>query len=81
MAIRIQIVDDSGRSRVAVSIYAGSRQVGVVQTGLRPTDAFKLATVRWVAPKTVVRRLRFCAVGTDGGGNKSRPSCAPLTLR
>lgn len=81
VAIRIQIVDDSGRSRVAVSIYAGSRQVGVVQTGLRPTDAFKLATVRWVAPKTVVRRLRFCAVGTDGGGNKSRPSCAPLTLR
>jgi ribosomal protein S28E/S33 len=81
VAIRLQIVDDSSRSRVTVRIYAGPRQVGVVQTGLRPTDAFKLATVKWAAPKTAARRLRFCAVGTDAGGNKSRPSCAPLTLR
>jgi hypothetical protein len=81
VAIRFQIVDDSGRSRVAVRIYAGTRQVGVVQTRLRPTDAFKLASVKWAAPRTAPRKLRFCAVGTDGGGNKSRPSCAPLTLR
>ena len=79
--IRFQMVDDSGKSRVTVRISAGSRQVALVKTPLRPTDAFKLATVKWAAPKSAPRNLRFCAVGTDGAGNKSRSSCAPLTLR
>ena len=81
VTIRFQMVDDSGRSRVTVRISAGSRQVAQVSTRLRPTDPFKLATVKWTAPKTASRKLRFCAVGTDGAGNKSRASCAPLTLR
>jgi hypothetical protein len=81
VSIRFQLVDDSGRSRVTVRISAGSRQVALLKTRLRPTDAFKLAILKWTAPKTAPRNLRFCAVGTDGAGNTSRASCAPLTLR
>jgi len=81
VSIRLQMVDDSGRSRVTVRISAGSRQVAVIKTPLRPTDAFKLAIVKWTAPQTALRKLRFCAVASDGAGNKSRSSCAPLTLR
>ncbi|MDX6517341.1 MAG: hypothetical protein QOF50_187 [Gaiellaceae bacterium] len=66
---------------MTVRISSGSRQLALVKTRLRPTDAFKLAILKWTAPKTAPRNLRFCAVGTDGAGNKSRASCAPLTLR
>jgi hypothetical protein len=81
VAMRFQLVDDSGKSRVTVRILAGSRQVALLQTRLRPTDAFKLASLIWPAPKTSARKLRFCAVGADAAGNKSSTSCAPLTLR
>ena len=81
VSIRFQMVDDSGKGRVTVRISAGSRQVALIKTPLGPTDAFKLATVKWTAPKTAPRTLRFCAVGIDGAGNKSRASCAPLTLK
>jgi ribosomal protein S28E/S33 len=81
VSIRFQMVDDSGRSRVIVRISAGSRQVAVIKTPLRRTDAFKLAIVKWTSPKNAPRTLRFCAVASDGAGNKSRASCAPLTLR
>jgi hypothetical protein len=79
--LRFQLVDDSGKSRVTVQILAGSRQVARLGTRLRSTNAFKLASLNWSAPKTAARRLRFCAVATDAAGNKSAPSCAALILR
>ncbi|MDX6517340.1 MAG: hypothetical protein QOF50_186, partial [Gaiellaceae bacterium] len=47
VSIRFQLVDDSGRSRVTVRISSGSRQLALVKTRLRPTDAFKLAILKW----------------------------------
>jgi len=81
VTLRFQLVDDSGKSRVTVQILAGSRQVARLGTRLRPTNAFKLASLAWPAPKTAARKLRFCAVATDAAGNKSPPSCAALILR
>ena len=80
VTLRFQLVDDSGKSRATVRILAGTRQVALLGTRLRPTDAFKLASLTWQAPKTSARKLRFCAVGSDPSGNKSPQSCAPLTL-
>jgi hypothetical protein len=81
VTLRFQLVDDSGKSRVTVRILAGRRQVALLQTRLRPTNAFKLASLTWPAPKTSARKLRFCAVAADAAGNKSAPSCAALILR
>ena len=79
--LHFQLVDDSGKSRVTVQILAGTHQVARLGTRLRSTSAFKLASLTWAAPKTAVRKLRFCAVATDAAGNKSASSCAALILR
>jgi hypothetical protein len=40
-----------------------------------------LHAIMWTAPKTLHGTLRFCVTASDARGNKSAPSCSPLTLR
>jgi hypothetical protein len=77
VSLRLELFDDSGRSRAVVSVYAGSTVLARIET----PSAFGIGTrrvvLRWQVPRRLPsRKLRFCAVAFDGAGNRSRPSCA-----
>jgi hypothetical protein len=77
VSLRLEIFDDSGRSRAVVSVYARSTLLARIDT----PSAFGIGTrrvvLRWQVPRQLPsRKLRFCAVAFDAAGNRSRPSCA-----
>jgi hypothetical protein len=77
VSLRLEIFEDSGRSRAVVSVYARSTVLARIDIA----SAFQIGTrrvvLRWQVPRRLPnRKLRFCAVASDAAGNRSRPSCA-----
>src|SRR5207248_8414696 len=70
--------DDSGRTREAITVSAGSKLLFVRKTTLRPTRADKTYFVLWKATAPA-GQLRFCVSSYDPSGHRSKPSCLNFT--
>lgn len=75
-----RVWEDSGRARDRITIRGGSTRLGAVAIGLRREDGGATYSVSWRVPANAQGPLRFCVVAEDPSGNRSAPSCAPLTL-
>ncbi len=80
VGLRFTSSDDSGEAREQLAVYKGKKVVGRVSTSLGERDPDETYTVAWTGKKTIYGKLRFCVVGIDEAGNKSKESCAALTL-
>jgi hypothetical protein len=80
--LRYRLSEDSGESRELVTILRGTRRIGLVSTGFGAVDPGTAAYyATWRVPKTLrAGALRFCVVSMDHASNRSRPSCAALTV-
>lgn len=80
VGLRFTSSDDSGEAYEQFTVYKGNKVLGRVSTTLGERDPDEIYTITWTAKKTIYGKLRFCVVGVDETGNKSKPSCAVLTL-
>lgn len=80
VGLRFTSSDDSGEAREQLTVYKGKKVVGRVSTSLGERDPDETYSVAWTGKKTIYGKLRFCVVGIDEAGNKSKESCAALTL-
>jgi hypothetical protein len=77
--LRYRVVEASGRSRETAMIFRGARRLGTVSSRLHTVDPDALFYfIPWRS--TARGKLRFCVVSTDLAGNRSKQSCAPLTI-
>jgi hypothetical protein len=80
--LRFGVSDDSGFARLIVSVTRGTRTVARLATGLRAVKPQGLQTVTWHVPRGLAARpLHSCVVARDLAGNRSRRSCASVTVR
>ena len=76
-----QASDDSGEVRLIDTIKRGTRTVQRLQTGFTRTRAGTTYYLLWKAPASVVPgTLAHCVQAFDRTGNKSKVSCAKLTI-
>lgn len=80
VGLRFTSSDDSGEAYEQFTVYKGKKVVGSVSTTLGERDPDAIYTMTWTGKKTFYGKLRFCVVGIDEAGNKSKQSCAVLTL-
>jgi hypothetical protein len=76
--------DDSGKTREAIAVRAGTKVLFATKTKLRATRADKTYFVMWPSPKTVPAAelpLKFCVVAYDPSGHKSTPNCLQIQLK
>ena len=73
--------DGRGETADTIQVYRGSKVIKKVAIRLSDTNPFFSYTVPWRVPKTVKGKLRFCVSSVDRAGNKSKRSCAALTIR
>jgi Divergent InlB B-repeat domain len=81
--LRYRVSDDSGRSRVSVTVYRGRRALARIRRTHAATNRKVLFYyVSWRVPRKLAKRpLRFCVAATDSSGNGTpRPSCAVLRI-
>jgi hypothetical protein len=81
--LRYRVSDDSGRSRVSVTVYRGRRALARIRRTHTATNRKVLFYyVSWRVPRKLAKRpLRFCVAATDPSGNGTpRPSCAVLRI-
>jgi hypothetical protein len=80
--LRYRVRENSGMSREWAVVYQGSRRLGTVQGPLDEVDPSVLFYfLRWRVPASLSPgSFRFCVTGQDSTGNRSRPSCARLTI-
>jgi hypothetical protein len=81
VSLRYEAWDDSRSSRELITIYVRRRPLAQIRTKLTQRPYKSTVTVRWRSPRWLPASLRFCVVGIDPSGNRSKPSCAPLGLR
>jgi uncharacterized repeat protein (TIGR02543 family) len=81
--LRYRVSDASGKSREWASIFRGSKRLATVRGPLDAIDPDALYYfLPWRVPASLAPGLlRFCVVAVDSYGNRSRRSCAPLTIR
>jgi hypothetical protein len=82
VGLKFYVYDDSGKAREQIVISTDSgRMVATLREPLALVNPQKTESARWTIPaKPPARRLRFCVVAIDPAGNRSRRSCAQLTV-
>jgi hypothetical protein len=73
--------DGRGETSDVIAIYKGKKVVKRINFPLADTSPFYPYVARWKVPKTTKGKLRFCVTSTDRAGNKSKQSCAALTIK
>jgi hypothetical protein len=75
--------DGRGETADTIRVYRGRKVLKTIRFALEDTIPFLSYYAKWKVPKTktVRGKLRFCVQSADRAGNKSKPSCAPLTIR
>jgi hypothetical protein len=73
--------DGRAETADAIVIYRGKKVVKRINLPLADTSPFLSYGVRWKVPKKMKGKLRFCVTSTDRAGNKSKTSCAALTIK
>lgn len=81
VALRFKVWDDSGSARAELTILDGPRRVAAIEVPLRPVLYRHVYQARWRVPAGLAPGVRrFCAVGVDAAGNRSRRSCSALVV-
>jgi hypothetical protein len=80
-ALRFKIYDDRGRARATGTVKKGTTVIATLKSGFGPVAAGTVYYLPWKVPSSFSGSYTFCVVATDRAGNKSRPSCAPLSVR
>ena len=75
------VADGRGETADAIVLYRGKKAIKRFTYPLGDTSPFFLYSARWKAPKKTKGKLRFCVTSTDRAGNKSKASCAALTIK
>jgi hypothetical protein len=80
---RLDYVAADGRAETAESIvvYRGRKVLRRMSSRLADTNPFLVYFARWSVPKKIRGKLRFCVTSRDRAGNKSKTSCAALTIK
>ena len=73
--------DSRAETADAIVIYKGKKVVKRINYLLEDTNPFLPYVARWKVPKKTKGKLRFCVTSTDRAGNKSKTSCAALTIK
>jgi hypothetical protein len=73
--------DGRAETADAIVIYKGKKVVKRISYLLEDTNPFLPYVARWKVPKKMKGKLRFCVTSTDRAGNKSKASCAALTIK
>jgi hypothetical protein len=76
------ILEDSEHSSAVVTIYAGTKVLGVLHAPMQFADYNTPRFVTWSVPNNVPRKgLKYCVVATDSSGNRQQPpACGPITV-
>lgn len=81
VTLRYTLRDDSGLARATIAVYAGKRVVVKPSAESFGPARGALRTTTWTPAATLAGSLRFCVQAQDRAGNKSKQSCAAVTLR
>jgi hypothetical protein len=73
--------DGRAETADAIVISKGKKVVKRINYLLEDTNPFLPYVARWKVPKKMKGKLRFCVTSTDRAGNKSKTSCAALTIK
>jgi uncharacterized repeat protein (TIGR01451 family) len=80
--LKFRIYDDHGVAKALTTIRRGGRLVANANTGFGPVAYGTTYFVGWHVPaKATTGIYTFCVVAVDKAGNKSRASCAGLTVK
>jgi hypothetical protein len=81
VALRFKVWDDSGQAREELTVFTGKRKVLAIDVPLLPVVYRHVYTVRWRMPASLRPGTgKFCAVGVDAAGNRSKRSCSALVV-
>jgi hypothetical protein len=75
-----QASDNSGEIRLVDVVKKGARKIASLSTGFAATKAGSTYYLVWKAPASVLGMLQHCVQAFDHAGNKSKVSCAPVTI-
>lgn len=81
--VRLQyaVMDDSGKSREVVTVFARTTRLARLVDPMERTSATSYDSVTWRVPTTLTTsQLRFCVVATDPSGNSSKPACGAFDV-
>jgi hypothetical protein len=73
--------DGRAETSDAIVVYKGKKVLKRINFHLTDTNPFLPYVARWKVPKKTKGKLRFCVTSMDRAGNKSKTSCAALTVR
>jgi hypothetical protein len=73
--------DGRGETADTIRVFRGRKVLKTIRFALDDTIPFLSYYARWKVPKKIHGKLRFCVRSADRAGNKSKQSCAPLTIR
>jgi len=73
--------DGRAETADAIVVYRGKKVVKRFNFPLADTNPFFTYSARWKVPKKTKGKFRFCVTSTDRAGNKSKASCAALTIK
>lgn len=79
--LRYSSSDDSGEAYEQITILKSNKVVGRVTTVLGERDPDLTYIQKWSVKKTIYGKFRFCLIAIDSDGNKSKQSCAVLTVK
>jgi hypothetical protein len=74
------VTDKSTIKNATATITKNGKVVATVTAGLVHVGG-SAYTLKWKAPASLKGKLTVCVVATDKSGNKSKSSCAALTVR
>jgi hypothetical protein len=81
VGLRFRIWDDSGKTREVLTVWKAKRKLVTIKVPLLPIVYRQVYTVRWRVPaKLRSFRGKFCAIGIDEAGNRSKRSCSLLVV-
>jgi hypothetical protein len=75
------VADGRGETADAIVLYRGKKVIKRFNYPLGDTSPFYYYSARWKVPKKTKGKFRFCVTSTDRAGNKSKASCAALTIK
>ncbi len=75
------VADGRGETADTIRVLRGTKVLKRIVTRLEDSNPFFIYEVRWRVPRQVRGKLRFCVGSVDRAGNRSRQSCAALTIR
>lgn len=81
VALGYVAADGRGETSDAITIFKGKKVLKRISFPLADTSPFYPYVARWKVPKKTKGKLRFCVTSTDRAGNKSKQSCAALTIK